>query len=269
MTLSTTPWMLLAGLGSALLGMVHVILRGHRTGGGGIQTLIHAVRDRKTAVWTIVAVDFAAGLAVAALMIFAGVSEPQVLINYVALHPSTGWLIIGAVGPLISDRLFSGSVTRDRVAAPSTGFDGGESDATIQSEMAQLKAHAWRLRGEAMHEIELRVWVLVQRALRAEAMRLRRSAQSILEADIEQAYELVRITRGLVSSHRHDVPEAVRVAVARFDDPISDESRVSLLDALINELVNSQTWYPLEVLVGDAPRPPSRSRTTCRLGAAG
>lgn len=60
------------------------------------------------------------------------------------------------------------------------------------------------------------------------------------------------ITRRMAETRHDAVPPAVRAAAERISGELSLDVLRELLDALVNELIDSQTWEPLEILLGDA-----------------
>lgn len=249
-SLPASPWMIASGIGALVAGVAHVVLQAHLFGGGGLSTVRRAMSDRREDVAAVCVVDFVGGLIVAATAVLVGVTEPRNLVSFVNEWPLFGWAMVGVLGPFVATWIFAGSAVQGRFEGWVTSNKASDVEMERKAGSAQLKAQAWRLRREAVHAVEMRAWVLVQRALDKEAERLLTGGRELIATDLVRARRLVRLTKEL--DGKGGVPTSVGEAASRITGDCSDESLAYLLDALLNELVDSQTWYPLEVLLGDA-----------------
>jgi hypothetical protein len=251
--LGASPWLLMSGFGGVLVGSLHVILKVRSYAGGGVGTLRRAVAGRRQSVYVILGVDYFGGVAVALIALAAGLSQPGWLVSLVSKTPWFGWIVLGGAGPLLSDRLLTGSVVRGRYESWLARNNPDDWELASRAGLRNLQSGAWRLRNEAVRSIELYVWVIVQRRLILEAKRLRTQALQLIRDQPEDARELIVLVDRLGMNDLVTLPQEVIDAAARITPGCSIPVLQELLDALVNELVNSQIWWPLEVLCGDAP----------------
>jgi len=257
-SVSLSPWTMFAGLGSVGVGLIYVALKSFFVRGGGLRTLVTAVQNRPSSIGVIVVIDAAAGLVLGCAAVVGGVSSPTWLVHWTTAYPPFGWAVIGVFGPAVSDRALSGSFVRGRFEPYLATPELSDEELRRAADVRSISDSAWRLRNESVHAIENEVWILVQRTLTEESLRLGDRFEELLTSDLRRARELPRITRDF--GKRERLPEAVLDAAARLTPECSDESAVDLLDALASELINAQLWDPLEVILGSPPQRRRRRR---------
>lgn len=194
------------------------------------------------------AVDFVGGVVLGITAVVVGLSSPSWLVHWIVHDPALGWGTIGALGPAVADRTISGSIVRGRFEPFLALSELSDEELADLPQARSISDSAWRLRNEAVRAIENRVWIVVQRSLTAESLRLRGGYEDLLFDDPRAARELVRIVRAFSVKRR--LPSSVTDATSRVTPECSDESLPSLLDALASELIDAQIWEPLEVLLG-------------------
>ena len=192
-----SPWTLFAAVGSVLVGQVQVLFETQKAG-GGLGTIAQAYRDRFLSLMIVVGLDAFGGLAFALALIVLGATQKW-FTSIVDENVWLGWMIIGAFGPLISDFTFAGSVVKGRFEPKLARQKPTEDELEKRSkDGARFRDTAWRLRAEAVRSIERRVWVLVQRNLIGESIRLRSTYQGLLETDYARARELAGCVLSLI-----------------------------------------------------------------------
>ncbi|WP_182378681.1 hypothetical protein [Nocardioides sp. WS12] len=243
-------WMLFAAFGSVSVGLLYTMLAVRQSAGGGLRTVAHAVLGKLDCLLITVVVDALGGLILGVVAAFLSLSEPRFFVSFVNDRNLLGWFIFGLAGPVLADRMFTGSMFQSR-------FTGWLSEAQVSDQSGSptgavddLTARSWRLRSEALMQIQMRCWVIVQRRMLREANRLRELADRGLADRLPDLVQLPRLCRQL--PHRgFVVPQTVTDAAARVSTAETDEMRFELVAALVEELLLAQVWYPLYVLFGE------------------
>jgi hypothetical protein len=199
------------------------------------------------------AIDFVSGLILAGAVVIVGITQPAQLIRVINASPALGWALLGAFGPLLSDRLFSGAIVRGRFdpnfSRTHAAIQG--TDPMLSGDGVRIRDDAWRLRSEQLKSIELSVWVLVQTKLTDESIRLRAAAESLAIEDKVRLYEVVVLTRRFQELESDRFAPTLREALGRLDGVVAtDPSCVDLVLALVEELIRAEVWEPLEVVAG-------------------
>ena len=254
MGLQFSWWMLFAGLGSVIVGFLYTVLAVRQSAGGGLRTVSHAIRGRADCLLITITVDAVGGLILAGAAAALSLSEPQTVVNFVNDSRALGWFLFGLFGPIAADRLFTGSMFQSRfsgwMSQGQPSHHAGDDDENVDD----LTARSWRLRSEAVMQIQMRCWVIVQRRMLREANRLRELADRAIADRRADLTQLPRLCRQL-PQRGFTVPSTVTDAAARVTSSQDAEVRLELLAALIEELLLAQVWFPLYVLFGETVDP--------------
>ncbi len=254
-------WFLLASVSSAIVGQCWLLLKARKSAGGGLRTALHALVEEPGAAGAVLVVDLAGGVLLGGTAMFLAVTRPSDLVEFMNQHLILGWLLFGAIGPYVADRMFAGSMIEGRFRGWITN---GEDSLGSQTDEA-VSFRGWHLRTEAVQQIRRKCWEIAQRTMITEASRLRsdatRGLDSLRRVDDDSRADIrsrrLRELPGACLSYKKSglvtMPDDVEVQLSLYASATtaSRETLLDILDALVEVLLREQIWHPLYAVIDD------------------
>jgi len=264
--LAPTPWVVMSAVGSMLVGGAAAALSIRYRSGGGVRTVLRSIGERSGCVYAILVADATGGIVFGAFVLLVGYSRVSDVVPWVNDNQLFGWCLIGSMGPVVSDRIFRGtmfegvfsgwmlddaakvdeeSLRASAIASGSTSVPGGQ----------QESRRLWSVRREAVYQLSSRNWVLVQSSLIPQAKDLRRLASRFVKRRDPSLMELPRVFRSyseqLSYGRRRRIPQIVIDKLRVVEEsviPTSESEYFDCLDDLMEVMIRYQIWEPLEVV---------------------
>lgn len=209
-------------------------------------------------------VDAVAGVLLAAAIWCVGYFRVNTAVTFVNENRLAGWLLVGLGGPFLANRLFYGSMFQD--AFKGWIFDEGKEPSSRMrgdqtrpggSTNARSARQIWAVRREAVHQLRAKNWIIVQTILKRRSDRYRRISLGHVGSFDASLLELPQTVRraatALSGAKNHDryMAPAVVTALEKVEQSRHDktsEKHFDLLESLIESLIQSQFWEPLDVV---------------------